>query len=490
MTSWRELFGPVAAVDGRPVPGDPEEFLQAQRYFTQIQEGVDEIVQTFSRIGRGSDVFDGSAAEAFGQLLDEVDERLINVPWVAKDISEAFRDHRTRLTGYRTAEANLYARTVTAWESWKSATSDLTAATARVSGLQAQLDELQALATPSPEEPAIDSNLTSAKWHVTSCETAVSAAESALRAHHKTYASLHDDAVALDEETATKLDDIELWNLADPSMLEKGAAFVAEKWQGFENWWAEFAEDLVAIFDAVVRGDWDEALYKLNDVLDKVATIVMVIGIVVAILASGGALAGAAALAAKLALMSKGLDLAQVAVSATLYGAQTLGLTDEEQRVGGGEVLLDAFGAFVKVPGAKQAKTGHHLKYFKSGEKHFLRGFKDLSGHYLGAEKLNYSALGRAWRDVGALTFQHGGHHAGKLSLAGTVAGTTLDNWDRVEPLVKHVGGRVAGDGGGWTETGIQRPLPGLRSQLRSIELVPLDFDVPAIPVFAPVGAP
>ncbi|MFV0309662.1 MAG: hypothetical protein ACK5OX_18180 [Desertimonas sp.] len=353
--TWTDVGAP-----GDPVIGNLELFRRTTRQWDVAEDDTRQINVVFDRIVRGcqSTGLTGEAADAFRSIVDEADHALKDLPKVCGDVRWILADHARRLAEMYEASRQALARARAAWNDRQHAQRREHDASTRRAVLQRQLNYLNTLEPEqaAPHLPRVTSEYNAVTRSLNAaCATKEAAQRRLDRETEERWTTLAERERCLNQQTATRLDGVDLRSLRDPGWLERLASPVG----GFV---LEFGRDLGGLALALITGDMNQVLWRLRDVLDSAALILD--GLSLVLLAGAGlmALAGMVfppfAVAAGalftaswvVGVASAALAVRKAALSRMLYGSGSQDrLTGE--RLGLGDVTVDgAMAALAAIP--------------------------------------------------------------------------------------------------------------------------------------------
>jgi hypothetical protein len=353
-------------IGGDPAPGDPFAVRVIARGLDKSAREAYEASRALGTIG-GDLVgcrWDGNAANQFREDLDPVPADLARMAGSYDRVARALHTHAHELDDIKASVGHALTRARLARQRRDAAHPRRDAASRRIGDLTRQLnvvrvDETRAAGQVKLVAVTNPAAVPDAQARLHQVRITKSVVQRALGDAHQEQAAVQrelNDATTEGAAARAWADDLRTRRtesegravseirgaLADElknrSNLQRFGSFVARNVVGAVN---QVADPVRAILD----GDMARAAYELRQVLDKLDTIVMIVGVaalVVAVVASGGvALAAAGAL---VTLTTVGLGLSAVKLVTSLY------LLNERDRHGvplgnGADVALDAIGA-------------------------------------------------------------------------------------------------------------------------------------------------
>ncbi len=275
---WQDIF---PYVTGDPVPATPAVFEELSLFFTQVGRDTEDIAIEFDKLtGDNTAVFEGQAAEAFKNLVEDLSKTLRKVSPGTDEAASRLALHATRLGEIRSSVNTALALANTRWQSLKTAESNAAAAEARHQRACRNDNFFTDLNDPLGEErqttgPLRDNALS--RFRV--CEQTVATAEADLALSRTAWFDLEAEYGTLDSETDRWLNDIRLGDMSDPSLLSQVGSgligfvgFVAGEMYGF-------VESVVKMVDAALDGRWADAFYHLSDGLGHFLTLAGIAGL-------------------------------------------------------------------------------------------------------------------------------------------------------------------------------------------------------------------
>jgi len=269
--SWSEV-----GKEGDPVRGNVAEFDSATSQWRTAKGRATDIQAEFALTIDGGYVgLEGKAADAFKSIVVETKRVLDDIPQVFGSMETVLRDHLTKLKEYRAAADTALANAKVAKETRRVAAAASAAANTRMASLKRQILQLEA----QPPEQS-DGQVVSLKRQLSSeaslqrqKASEASVAQTTLSNEIAKWDSLRAQEDELNRQTANKLDHFDLMSLRDPGWLDKVG-----------NYFTEFADDVIGFISSALSGDWEQAMWHLRGVLDKVLEVLGVVLIIVAIL--------------------------------------------------------------------------------------------------------------------------------------------------------------------------------------------------------------
>lgn len=288
--SWSDVFTDL----DRPVLGDPLEYDTAETEANDLRIATESCVGEFARINSadGAGELQGQAATQLATLVGEIDGSLSEVPPVFTDLAGIFDRHARDLRDIKVATTGALARARTRWSAVETAKSEHASASSALAGIERQTRQLQIAATADPvaamELPSVQQREWTARSTARRAASTLEDARADLAASRTEFNQLTTDETDLIDRIVRELGAIDLGELNDPNRLLEivGGAL---SWAG-----GLVADVLVGLYravEAVMDGRFLDALWHLSDVIGAVLTILTVVALVVALVASGGLLA-------------------------------------------------------------------------------------------------------------------------------------------------------------------------------------------------------
>ena len=321
--------------DGDPARGNADEFSSAVSQWRSAKDRANQIRTQFGQIINGSTLvgLEGQAAQAFAGIVRDTQTVLDDVPQVFGSMETILNNHLTKLRELQTAASQALARAKVAEEERRSSSSQSAAANQRAATLKHQIDQLKAL---PPEQAGsqlvtlqqrLTTEQTTQKKHASNASSAQSRINAELT-NWDHYRSQEDD---LNRNTAEKLQHFDLKSLRDPSWLQ-------QQGHNFKKFFGELGSDVWHFLVEASQGNWEQALWHLRGVLDKVLTILAVVGVIVLII---GTVVSLGALAPFLASAVLVLASVKLAVTATLVVTRSVN-AETGERLGLVDLAFDA----------------------------------------------------------------------------------------------------------------------------------------------------
>jgi hypothetical protein len=323
-------------VTGRPEPvaADVGEFDRTRDSWLAIAGDARDLRSGFSRILSGAtDVgFQGQAADAFKRIVRDTTLQLSYVAPVCDDIASVLDQHARRLAELREASRQALVRATTAWSDRARHATERDRAASRVAVIRRQLDVLQSAASAqfATRTESLQWELSDERARHAAAVARVGAADRSMSLELTRHDELSEQVRQLNRSTADRLDDVDPRGLEDPGWFERTIGSVTE-WAGQV---VECAQDLAA---ALVRGDFEAALWRIRDGCDLALRAFNVIGPALFAL---GPIPGVRAAGIAVALLGAGVAAMKFGASAILAGRGAVDVKTGE-RLGFGDLLVD-----------------------------------------------------------------------------------------------------------------------------------------------------
>lgn len=256
-----------------PINGNPAEFDQVEQRFRTIKQDVAGLGDEFRGIRAGNDDFSGDAAASFSSKIASICTALDDVPVICQSIADLFDQHAAALRALQAEADAALARAQTQWNLLHSADTDRANAQSR---LQFVDDQLEFLEAQGPTADATDKAYWTAErreaidWR-NGAKQRRDNAQGLLDDELERWGTLRGQEEQLDEDTANKLRNLELWSMSDPSLIEQIGAAFADLVEAFSN----FAEYVFSM----------DMLLDLYHLIDDIITVLGVLAIVMELLA-------------------------------------------------------------------------------------------------------------------------------------------------------------------------------------------------------------
>lgn len=272
VTDWATIFPGFEPDPIRGVVSDHEHAAELARRAADATSEAQRIFREI-RVGELTEL-KGAFAEAFVNLVGELDQQLADLTPVFDSLTGIFDRHADDLAALRQEASAALARATTRWNESHEAEAGHTAAAGVLASIDRQLGRLRS----QPDSPELADQIEATerqRWRqageVQWWSGQVSQAADDLEASRNEYRGLVDDESALIEHTCRAIRAVPLGSLKDPSGLLNSLRELAGAAWGFVTDVAEAAADLVgAVIDTVV-----EALTALVEVLAAVAAVVI-----------------------------------------------------------------------------------------------------------------------------------------------------------------------------------------------------------------------
>jgi hypothetical protein len=328
--------------EGDPVRGSVLEFNGAVAQWRQAKERATSIQREFGAITSGGSVgLEGAAAEALRTLVADTAKVLNDVPQVFGAMEALLNDHLTKLKEYWAAADSALANAKVAQEARKVAAAASASSNARIASLKRQVEQLKAQPPEQSTSQLVVLN------HQIAAEASTqrtksgqaAAAQGTLAAELAKWDTLRAQEDQLNRLTAGKLDRFNLMSLRDPSWLE-------QQWAKVETFCTEFAHDVAGFVKNLMSGDWEQAMWHLRGVLDKLLQIVEIVVAVLIVVALVAAMVFATAIsfgALLPALAAVAVLLASMKLCTGMYLVDHDSMNKETgQKLGTNDILFDA----------------------------------------------------------------------------------------------------------------------------------------------------
>lgn len=289
--SWEQLFPGLTD----PVSGSPGSYDTAETEARALHEATQACSDEFARVsGSGSlSEMGGQAADQLITVIKEIDGSFHDVPPVFSTLTSIFDDHGRRLREIRTAAATALAKANTRWDDLDTARADKSTADVALAGIKSQIWNLQTYgdaADPTTQQE-LDELGRQQSQHgnaVTTAQGRLTTAEDDFNLSRTDHENIRQQERDLIDDSVDRIKQIDLEDLKDPNRVLGFLSDVAE-------WGANLITDLVMgvveIVEALAKGDFLDALHHLSDWIDAALMVLAVVGLALAIFASGGALA-------------------------------------------------------------------------------------------------------------------------------------------------------------------------------------------------------
>ena len=290
--------------------GDVEDYVSARGEAASFLGAAEGVRDQFKRIETtGVLELQGRAAGELGEVIRGVDGCLCDLPVVMGDVEAVFGAHARELEVLKQRANEALARAEARWGRLQSAVREEHAADSRLRFLRSQQRSLGSLGVSDEHAAAESARLASAisrqSARVSYRRRSTADARDELGLSRSEHGRLQEDEQALVNHTVAALGGIDLRSLKNPGWLQKVAGWLidaptghlhlrASWWlgnaiaDGVAGWFGDGFSDLKKMVGALRDGDFNAALWYLQDVLDKVTLAAAVAGLVAILVASGG----------------------------------------------------------------------------------------------------------------------------------------------------------------------------------------------------------
>ena len=210
--------------DGAPISGDPAEFGAVAADFRRIRSHADDLNIDFIPTGStGSHEFAGEAARALQLTMKSMSSQLRYVPLIADQIQTIFQSHEDELRDLRREAGSALARAQTRWNARQDAIAEQDACQVRLRSIDQQLRWLDSSGTIEDEaaRSRLHSRHSATSQHLSAAKSKVTRTEGLVDASRQDWHNLYEDELQLNRRTVDKLDNVDLWVLADPGMIDE-----------------------------------------------------------------------------------------------------------------------------------------------------------------------------------------------------------------------------------------------------------------------------
>lgn len=275
--TWIEIGHAVGeALRHSPIEAEPADFDRAADHFADIEGALNDVAGELRRLqGRGDD-FKGQTAEAFVAKLAVLSDDLEKVPRIAFQVKDIMRHH-----GYWLRE--LQAEAERALAAARSRKTELEAARnresqagSRLALIERQIRSLEALEAAGDDsvsytlaQARVDEGRTRSEERRASGD--VSHWTTQVRSSVEQYRDIDLREANLNKETAQKVYGIHFQGLHDPNAFERYVGRPV----------GEFLDDIRDFAVAVISGDWQTALWKLDDILATIGSVLFFVALFV-----------------------------------------------------------------------------------------------------------------------------------------------------------------------------------------------------------------
>jgi len=268
--SWSTIGKP-----GDPITGRVHRFESLEETFETTTRRIRSVHGDLDGIrwGAGDAQFKGQMADAFRDEISAIDNWMDDLGDISQRFAQIFAQHADQLREIEIQADKALARAQTAWNQRNSAENDREDAEGRLSWIDYQLGQLDDT-DGGGQRANLEWQREDAEGDITRARSAETTAIQNLDAERGAWHGFQDQETSLNEATATKLRDVNLEDLANPSWISQQVGKVAD-------------------FASLVIENWDEILYFLYQVLDWA---IMVFSVVAMLLTLTGVLAPLAAL--------------------------------------------------------------------------------------------------------------------------------------------------------------------------------------------------
>jgi hypothetical protein len=290
MGTWTDVSGDLQP---SPITSDGHPFWNTAKHFSSIACHLETVVHRLRQLSSGDATeFQGEAANAFTRKMSLFVKDMQDVPGVASNVSGIFESHARAMDDLQRRVSSALARALTHRAQRDADRGTLTASQGNLASIKRQVQNLKSVGTDAhdPHLVSLQAKQASAATAVTTAQRHLSSTQADLDASIREYHGFVEEQHRLDGQTAGQLDHIDLHGLQDPSWLEKYILHPT----------GEFFADLAGAATAALKGHWDEAAWRLHDVIKFLGIVLLVVTAIAAVVLLGAALvvAGAAVLGA------------------------------------------------------------------------------------------------------------------------------------------------------------------------------------------------
>jgi len=261
-----------------PVRGRPEEFAEVEELFRQIHSRTDSIEVGLNRIADGtSEHFGGEAADTFQENIRAIAPQLAEVPDIARQLTQIFRNHKHQLQELHREARGAVARYEANWNEYERAKSVHEHLDDDLRSIERRLRWL----FDDDERYRLEDRRADLALQERRAQTRRSYAENAWQDSQDKLGNLEREEKELNKRTAKSLRDVDVGALKDPGQLERLLSLAID-----------FAKALVTLgptlgpIGLLLSLLPTEVLKLLHEVLNGLSGVLTVIGVILVIAAA------------------------------------------------------------------------------------------------------------------------------------------------------------------------------------------------------------
>ena len=253
------------------VRGDPAQFEEVASSFSRVESQTRFLSEELKEIRLGeSEGFAGEAANSLQGIIGEIYISLSDVPRIATDISDIFRDHGTSLAAIKREARSALARAQTHWNAKTQAEHDIDSCRSSLRSLESQISALDGSHDPSADDARarLETRRASVSGQLDHARRDLATAENRLDDSRRDWDRIRGEEDELNEHTKNRLNGVELWSLTDTGN------FITE---GASNFFEGLAEALEAIWNYISENIIEQLFHFLDTLLGWLEVIGLVL---------------------------------------------------------------------------------------------------------------------------------------------------------------------------------------------------------------------
>lgn len=281
-------------------PGAPDEVERAASQLVALADSIDgarrQVKDLVDGISRGGDVLRGAAATAFADQFEDLPRDLQLFSTTAHDVGTALKGWSGTVRGLQDEARRALARYEAGQRRRDTASAQVSALASRLGLLRNAISATEARASGhlkdhkrqallGQQEQAnqsyqlylmefraktpLQNDWNSADWECNQQRQDQQNAESEMRSAQGGLEGILDRHGDHDRQTAKAIEAALPQALKNKSNLEKLGHWAADQLEKAGEWLADFADTYLDMIDALLDGDWDRAVFRFREVVDK-----------------------------------------------------------------------------------------------------------------------------------------------------------------------------------------------------------------------------
>lgn len=275
---WGTLFPGLS----EPIKGELNNYVEAERESRALFRALEGCHTEFQRMKSDESLAElgGQSARQLVNVIREIDGSFEDLPPVFENLTSIFDHHERELRELSVKATEALARANTRWTALEEARTASQGASDALASIDSQIASLR---LGDPTDPTVADELADLQGNryqyvnsSTGASGAVAEAEETFQSSRIEYGKLRQDEEDLVDDTANKLDDIDLNDLKDPNRVLGFLKDVGE-------WAWDLASGIVInvfkAIEALAEGRFLDALHHLSDALGGVLTVLAIVGV-------------------------------------------------------------------------------------------------------------------------------------------------------------------------------------------------------------------